>query len=150
MYTVAVYRRTRRGHQISLQVVVSHHVVAGIWTQDLWENSQCSYWLSHLASPCLIFLIAIKPSVMILYLPLLIKRLHNRNANVCWITAVHVLHFRLYSFRPRFTWLNSISLFWVFENRDLLLCLWSRDPPGLVSLLSSGIIGLSRHFRQSW
>jgi hypothetical protein len=29
-YTVAVFRRTRRGHQISLWVVVSHHVVAGI------------------------------------------------------------------------------------------------------------------------
>jgi hypothetical protein len=28
-YTVAVLRRTRRGHQISLRVVVSHHVVAG-------------------------------------------------------------------------------------------------------------------------
>jgi hypothetical protein len=29
-YTVAVFRYTRRGHQISLRVVVSHHVVAGI------------------------------------------------------------------------------------------------------------------------
>jgi hypothetical protein len=28
-YTVAVFRHTRRGHKISLQVVVSHHVVAG-------------------------------------------------------------------------------------------------------------------------
>jgi len=29
-YTVAVFRHIRRGHQISLQMVVSHHVVAGI------------------------------------------------------------------------------------------------------------------------
>ena len=29
-YTVAVFRYPRRGRQISLQVVVSHHVVAGI------------------------------------------------------------------------------------------------------------------------
>jgi hypothetical protein len=29
-YTVAVFRCTRRGHQISLQVVVNHHAVAGI------------------------------------------------------------------------------------------------------------------------
>jgi len=29
-YTVAVFRHTIRGHQISLQMVVSHHVVAGI------------------------------------------------------------------------------------------------------------------------
>jgi hypothetical protein len=29
-YTVAVFRHTRRGHQISLQMVVKHHVVAGI------------------------------------------------------------------------------------------------------------------------
>jgi hypothetical protein len=29
-YTVAVFKHTRRGHQISLRMVVSHHVVAGI------------------------------------------------------------------------------------------------------------------------
>jgi hypothetical protein len=29
-YTVAVFRHTRRGSQISLRVIVSHHVVAGI------------------------------------------------------------------------------------------------------------------------
>ena len=29
-YTVTVFRHTRRGHQISLLMVVSHHVVAGI------------------------------------------------------------------------------------------------------------------------
>jgi hypothetical protein len=28
-YTVVVFRHTRRGHQIPLQMVVSHHVVAG-------------------------------------------------------------------------------------------------------------------------
>jgi hypothetical protein len=28
-YTVAVFRYTRRGHQIPLQMVVSHHIVAG-------------------------------------------------------------------------------------------------------------------------
>jgi hypothetical protein len=28
-YTVAVFRHTRRGHKFSLQMVVSHHVVAG-------------------------------------------------------------------------------------------------------------------------
>ena len=29
-YTVAVFRHSRRGSQISFQMVVSHHVVAGI------------------------------------------------------------------------------------------------------------------------
>jgi hypothetical protein len=29
-YTVALFRHTRRGHQIALQMVVRHHVVAGI------------------------------------------------------------------------------------------------------------------------
>jgi hypothetical protein len=28
-YTVAVFRHTRRGHWIPLQMVVSHHMVAG-------------------------------------------------------------------------------------------------------------------------
>jgi hypothetical protein len=28
-YTVAVFRHTRRGHQIPLQIVVSHHVIGG-------------------------------------------------------------------------------------------------------------------------
>jgi hypothetical protein len=40
---VAVFRHPRRGHQISLWMVVSHHVVAGILTQDLRKSSQCSY-----------------------------------------------------------------------------------------------------------
>jgi hypothetical protein len=39
-YTVAVFRHTRRGLQISLQMVVSHHVVAGIWTLDLRKSSR--------------------------------------------------------------------------------------------------------------
>jgi hypothetical protein len=34
-YTVAVFRHTRRGHRISLQVVVSHHVVAGLEVRTL-------------------------------------------------------------------------------------------------------------------
>ena len=41
-YTVAVFRHSRRESQISLWTVVSHHVVAGIWTQYIWKNSQCS------------------------------------------------------------------------------------------------------------
>jgi hypothetical protein len=28
-YTIALFRHTRRGHQIPLQMVVSHHVVTG-------------------------------------------------------------------------------------------------------------------------
>jgi hypothetical protein len=28
-YTIVLFRHTRRGHQIPLQMVVSHHVVAG-------------------------------------------------------------------------------------------------------------------------
>jgi phage shock protein PspC (stress-responsive transcriptional regulator) len=39
-YTVAVFRHTRRGHQISLQMVVSHHVVAAIWTLDLRKSNR--------------------------------------------------------------------------------------------------------------
>jgi hypothetical protein len=40
-YTVAVFRHSRRGRQISLlQMAVSHHVVAGIWTLDLRKNSR--------------------------------------------------------------------------------------------------------------
>ena len=38
-YTLAVFRHSRRGSQISLWMVVSHHVVAGIWTLDLWKSS---------------------------------------------------------------------------------------------------------------
>jgi hypothetical protein len=39
-YTVAVFRHTRRGSQILLQMVVSHHVVAGIWTLDLRKSNR--------------------------------------------------------------------------------------------------------------
>ena len=38
-YTVAVFRHSRRGSQILLRIVVSHHVVAGIWTLDLRKSS---------------------------------------------------------------------------------------------------------------
>ena len=38
-YTVTVFRHSRRGHRIPLQMVVSHHVVAGNWTQDLWKGN---------------------------------------------------------------------------------------------------------------
>jgi hypothetical protein len=41
-HTVAVFRHTRRGHQIPLQMGLNHHVAAGNWTQDLWKSSQCS------------------------------------------------------------------------------------------------------------
>jgi hypothetical protein len=57
--TAAVFRHTRRWHQISLWVVVSYHVVAGIWTQNLRESSQYSYPLSHLTSTRFLFLISI-------------------------------------------------------------------------------------------
>jgi len=33
--SLSLFRHTTRGHQISLQMVVSHHVVAGNCTQDL-------------------------------------------------------------------------------------------------------------------
>jgi hypothetical protein len=39
-YTVAAFRRSRRGCQILLWMVVSHHVVAGNWSQDLPKSSQ--------------------------------------------------------------------------------------------------------------
>jgi hypothetical protein len=39
-YTVAVFRHSRRRRQILLQMVVSHHVVAGIWTSDLRKSSR--------------------------------------------------------------------------------------------------------------
>jgi hypothetical protein len=39
-YTVAVFRHSRRGSQILLQMVVSHHVIAGIWTPDLQKSSR--------------------------------------------------------------------------------------------------------------
>ena len=42
VYTFDVFRHTRRVHQIPLQMVVSHHVVARKWSQDLWKSSLCS------------------------------------------------------------------------------------------------------------
>jgi hypothetical protein len=37
-----VHLHTRRGHWIPLQMVVSHDVIVGNWTQDLWKATQCS------------------------------------------------------------------------------------------------------------
>jgi hypothetical protein len=47
VYEYASMPVARRGHQIPLQMAVSHHVVAGNQTQDLWRSSQCS------TPPCL-------------------------------------------------------------------------------------------------
>jgi hypothetical protein len=55
-YTVAFCRHTRREHRIPLQMVVTHHVVVGNWTHDLWKNSQCLTTI-HLSSPRIVFLI---------------------------------------------------------------------------------------------
>jgi hypothetical protein len=41
-YNYSCLRHTRRGCQISLQMVVSHDDIAGNWIQDLWKSSQCS------------------------------------------------------------------------------------------------------------
>jgi len=51
-YTVAVFRHTRPGHQISLPMVVSHHVVAGIWTPSRRAVSALNRWA---ISPALCF-----------------------------------------------------------------------------------------------
>jgi hypothetical protein len=49
---------TRRENLIPLQMAVSHHVVAGIWTQDLWKSSQCSnHWAISPAPKLSFFLI---------------------------------------------------------------------------------------------
>jgi hypothetical protein len=40
-HSLAVFRHIRRGHLITLQMAVSHNVVAGNCTQDLWKSSQC-------------------------------------------------------------------------------------------------------------
>ena len=42
VYECSVSMQARGGNQIPLQMVVSHHVGAGNWTQVLWKNSQCS------------------------------------------------------------------------------------------------------------
>jgi hypothetical protein len=51
VFCLHICLHVRRGHQISLQMVVSHHVIAGNQTQNLWKSSQCSQPLSHLSSP---------------------------------------------------------------------------------------------------
>ena len=54
--TIALFRHTRTGHQIPLQMVVNHHVVAGNWTHNLRKSIQCSYPQSHNSSPCTFFI----------------------------------------------------------------------------------------------
>jgi hypothetical protein len=59
-YTVAVFRHTRRGHQISLQMVVSHHVVAGILNSGPSEEQSVLLTTEpSLQPPSPLFLIAV-------------------------------------------------------------------------------------------
>jgi hypothetical protein len=50
-YTISIFRHSRKWSQILLQMVVNHHMVAGIWTPDSRKCSWCSYPLSYLTSP---------------------------------------------------------------------------------------------------
>jgi hypothetical protein len=42
IYTSTPQLFPKTPEEIPLQMVVSHYVVAGNWTQDLWESRQCS------------------------------------------------------------------------------------------------------------
>jgi hypothetical protein len=87
-YTVAGFRCTRRGRQISLRVVVSHHVVAGIWTQDLWKSSQCSHPLSHLVSPIIVLRCDIFCCFIVLFLYSFVTLLVWRWGLAAWVSQV--------------------------------------------------------------
>jgi hypothetical protein len=76
-YTVAVFRFSRRGHHISLWMVVSHHVVAGIWIQDLQKSNHWSYPLSHLASPPTVGNCRLVSSRAEVWTPMVIIHLHD-------------------------------------------------------------------------
>jgi hypothetical protein len=88
---------SRRRSQISLWMVVSHHVVAGIWTQDLWKNSQWSYPLSHLSSPYFWFFetVFLCVALAVLKLSLWSRLALNSQRSACfccldaWIKGVH-------------------------------------------------------------
>lgn len=41
LFNVHEHTVARRGYQFPLQMVASHYVVAGNWTQDVWKRSQC-------------------------------------------------------------------------------------------------------------
>jgi hypothetical protein len=51
-YTVADFKCTRRGRQISLQVVVSHHVVAGILNSEPSEKQSLLLPAEPSRQPC--------------------------------------------------------------------------------------------------
>ena len=55
-YTVALLRHSRRGSHISLRMVVSHHVVAGIWTPDLRKSSRLLLPTEPSHQPCIFYL----------------------------------------------------------------------------------------------
>jgi hypothetical protein len=50
-YTVAVFKQRQKRASDPITGGCEPPVIAGIWTQGLWKSSQCSYLLSHLASP---------------------------------------------------------------------------------------------------
>jgi hypothetical protein len=91
-YTVAVFRHSRRGHQILLQMVVGHHVVAEIWTPDLRKSSRCSYPLSHFTSRWLQFL---NLPVNLLWWWSSFHFLNRKTALFYWLTAEIVLSLKV-------------------------------------------------------
>ena len=62
--------QTKRGNQTSLQIVVSHHVVPGNWTQDLWAISPSPLILFIF---CLVLCFALQDRVSLLLWRLFLK-----------------------------------------------------------------------------
>ena len=89
-YTVADFRHTRRGWQISLWVVVSHHVVAGFWTQDLRKGSQCNI-LFYFVCVCLCLSVcrSLRPE-RTLDAPELVLEVVLHYSSTCWLSTLSV------------------------------------------------------------
>jgi hypothetical protein len=86
MSTLLLSQTHQRGHETPLQMVVSHHVVAGNWTQDLWKSGRCA--LSHWAiSPALLVFFFCKNSMT---LSLCVCALECAQVRICACAHVHV------------------------------------------------------------
>ena len=128
-----LHPQVKRGHQIPLHMVVSHHVFAGNWTQDLWRAARAlDLWA---ISPVLNFLFwqlycHCVDQCSCLYKihdkPFWVKE-HKGSSFLlkCPKNKITIIMYHTYNF---FKFVTVSKLLWVWEEDKYL---WVQGQPGL-------------------
>lgn len=109
-YTIAVFRHIRNGHQIPLQMVVSHHVGTGDWTLVLCKSVSALTAEPALALSVNCQAVSLWPFSVFLF--------------VCFYVSFCFCLFVFFQPRSHFIALNSVCIGFVGFRSSAILLLW--------------------------